>query len=257
MLAHQLSGSGPAVVLLHGFGQDRTCWWGLAEPLASSRTVVAVDLPGHGETGLGAALPEAEPTAAAVVELCAALGLERPVLVGYSMGARIALRAALRSTGTVHGIALIGGTAGPRGPVEAAERRLRDSGLADWIERDGAEAFARRWEREPVLSGQPPELVARQRAVRAAQDARALAAALRGLGPAGAPALWDRLPDVRVPALLVAGARDRRYRRLAVRMATRMPNARTAVVADAGHAAHLEQPHALLELLAHAGPSGR
>src|SRR5262249_56061432 len=69
-----------------------------------------------------------------------------------------------------------------------------------------------------------------------------LAAALRCFGAGAQEPLWDYLPALRMPVLLVTGAADRRYRALAAAMAARLPCARVAVVPAAGHAVHLENP---------------
>jgi pimeloyl-ACP methyl ester carboxylesterase len=61
--------------------------------------------------------------------------------------------------------------------------------------------------------------------------------------------LWDALPSLALPVTLAVGERDEKFRAIAERMADRLPNAEVAVVTDAGHAAQLEQPAAVAELL--------
>ena len=71
-------------------------------------------------------------------------------------------------------------------------------------------------------------------------------AALRGLGTGALPGLWERLPHIATPTLLLVGALDRKFAEIAERMAEAMPNARVVEVAGAGHTVHLEQPGAWL-----------
>jgi pimeloyl-ACP methyl ester carboxylesterase len=87
MLAHSRTGTGPPLVLLHGIGLDRATWDPVVPLLAREREVIAVDLPGFGETPVLDGTPTVEALAAAVEEL----GLERPHVVGNSLGGGIAL----------------------------------------------------------------------------------------------------------------------------------------------------------------------
>jgi pimeloyl-ACP methyl ester carboxylesterase len=98
-LAYQRSGSGPPLVLLHGVGHRRQAWEPVIGPLAAHRTVIAVDLPGHGESPPLAPGPGESAVgamAAAVLEFLDDLGLDRPHLAGNSLGGALALLAAAR-----------------------------------------------------------------------------------------------------------------------------------------------------------------
>src|SRR5262245_42013849 len=83
-LAYEIHGAGIPVVFLHGLTFDRTAWRPIIERLGEGVQVMAVDLPGHGESE---GPPErVEELAEHVHELVAALGIDRPILVGHSMG---------------------------------------------------------------------------------------------------------------------------------------------------------------------------
>jgi 2-succinyl-6-hydroxy-2,4-cyclohexadiene-1-carboxylate synthase len=167
-------------------------------------------------------------------------------LVGYSMGGRIALHAALREPERFQALALIGVTAG----VDHREGRRRgDEALAAWIEQHSIEEVVERWESQPVFAGQPAELRARQRPGRLSHDPRKLAQLLRSAGQGAMPPVWDRLHELSCPVLLIAGERDERYVAAAHRMASLMPQARVRIVPGAGHAPQLEQPLLVAEFL--------
>jgi haloacetate dehalogenase len=95
-----VAGSGPAVLLLHGFPQTHYCWHRVAPALTAQRTVVVCDLKGYGESrsapggGLGEGYSKRE-MAAELVELMARLGYERFAVVGHDRGGRVAYRMAL------------------------------------------------------------------------------------------------------------------------------------------------------------------
>ncbi|SDQ58246.1 alpha/beta fold hydrolase [Thermostaphylospora chromogena] len=96
MLSYTRTGSGRPLLLIHGVGHDRTAWNSVLYQLAIHRDVIAVDLPGHGESP---ALPDGKAydvTAYvyAVDEFITMLGLQRPHVAGNSLGATIALELA-------------------------------------------------------------------------------------------------------------------------------------------------------------------
>lgn len=176
------------------------------------------------------------------------------VLVGYSMGGRIALHAALREPAKWSALALIGVSAG----VEDREERLRsDEELAGWIEKSSIEEVVERWEHLPVFASQSDELRGTQRAGRLSHDPRLLAQLLRSAGQGATPPVWDRLHELRCPVLLIAGELDQRYAEAAERMADLIPDARVRIVQGAGHAPQLERPELVAQLLdEHLGDRG-
>ncbi len=204
------------------------------------------DIRGHGSAS------ECEPVAlAAVLEDLAGLAPERFTLVGYSMGGRIALHAALAPAleSRVHRLVLIGASPGIADPAERAERRAADEQLAAELGGLTIEQFAERWAETPVLAGQPPDVAAAVHADRLRNQPEGLARALRGLGTGVLPSLWDQLSGVRAPVTLVAGERDGKFRAIAIEMAVALPDANVTVIPDAGHAVHLEAPAAVAAVI--------
>jgi 2-succinyl-6-hydroxy-2,4-cyclohexadiene-1-carboxylate synthase len=245
------AGRGP-VLLVHGFGGGARAW---GEPvltgLADGRPVLAVDLIGHGRSadpsgpervGLEPVLDDLERALdAADVGACA--------WVGYSMGGRIALAAALLRPARVRSLVLESASPGLATPLERRARRAQDEALAVRIERAGVDAWVEEWEGSPLFVGRrglPPQLREPFLTLRRANRAASLAAWLRGLGVGSQPSFWDRLEGVRAPTLLLTGAEDERYGEVARAMVGRMPAARHVVVPGAGHTVHLEAPSAWL-----------
>ncbi len=172
------------------------------------------------------------------------------VLVGYSLGGRLALRAALRSPESFSGVVLVGTTAGiEEAPLRAA-RAEADERLASWIEAASMEDIVTLWERQPLFADQSDALVEAQRPGRLSQDQRSLALLLRTAGQGVLEPVWHELSQLELPVLAIAGARDDGYTRAAKRIASTAPNGRVAIVEDAGHAAHLQQPAAVAALIA-------
>jgi 2-succinyl-6-hydroxy-2,4-cyclohexadiene-1-carboxylate synthase len=174
---------------------------------------------------------------------------EGAVLCGYSLGGRLALRAALAAPERYAGLVLLSATAGIEDTAARTARREADERLAAWIEGASIEDVVGVWERQPLFADQSDELVERQRAGRLSHEPAALASLLRSAGQGVLPPVWDKLPRLRLPLLVVAGGRDEPYCEAARRIAAAVPGARAAAVEDAGHAAHLQRPEEVARLL--------
>jgi 2-succinyl-6-hydroxy-2,4-cyclohexadiene-1-carboxylate synthase len=233
------------LVLLHGFTQTGRSWQPVRDALAGRYRSVAPDLPGHGD------FAERRPASFAACDAYLRAVSGAPVtVVGYSMGGRIALHAALSLGRMLSRLVLIGASPGLADPPERAARRAADDALADRIEAIGIEAFVREWSAQPLFADVPRGIADAADTDRLRNTATGLAAALRGLGTGVMPSLWDRLGELALPVDLVAGERDEKFRAIAERMAGALPDARLHVVPGAGHAVQLEAPDAIVELLA-------
>jgi 2-succinyl-6-hydroxy-2,4-cyclohexadiene-1-carboxylate synthase len=242
-----VQGNGPALMLLHGFTGSAANWTRHVETFARECTCIAVDLPGHGATASPAdpsryALERAVDDLAA---LCAHLGIARATWLGYSMGGRLALGIGVLTPQVVSALILEGASPGLSDPVERAARVASDEALAARLDRDGLEPFIDYWERIPLFATQEHLPAARRAALRRQRltnNPLGLANSLRGMGQGAQPPFHDRLGEIRVPTLLLAGEEDTKFRALAREMVAAIPNARFALIPNAGHAAHFEQP---------------
>lgn len=242
----------PAIVLLHGFTQTGASWRATRERLGQRYRALTPDIRGHG-TAAGRRPIDFSSCVADVVGEAP----ERFVLAGYSLGGRLALQLALAQSERVEQLVLVSTGPGIADEVERQARRESDEALATEIEESHIETFARRWAREPVLRGQPPEVEEQAHADRLRNHPGDLAAALRGLGQGAMQPLWGRLGELRMPVTLVAGERDSKYAKIAERMAERLPRSRLLVVPGTGHAVHMEAPGIMAGCLEEAAESNR
>ena len=239
-LAATARGSGERIVLVHGFTQTGRSWDRVATRLAGEWEVVTVDAPGHGASAtVRADLPEA-------AELLGTAG-GAATYVGYSMGGRLCLHLALARPELVRRLVLVSATAGIEDAGERNARRHADEQLAASIERDGLDAFLERWLGLPLFVTLPREAAGLED--RRRNTAEGLATSLRLTGTGTQAPLWDRLGELAMPVLLVAGALDARFVGIAERMAGLIPGSSLVVVAEAGHSVHLEQPEAFTDAL--------
>jgi 2-succinyl-6-hydroxy-2,4-cyclohexadiene-1-carboxylate synthase len=230
------------VVLVHGFAQNSDCWGDLPAVLTDAGyEVVALDAPGHGSQAgrladlLGAA------------DYITAEG-GRATYVGYSMGGRMCLHAALLHPDVVERLVVISATGGIDDPTERAARRQSDNDLADTAERLGLPEFLSLWAKGPIFSTLPPQ--GHMRAQRMRNTAEGLASSLRLAGTGTQEPIWAALRQLQMPVLVVSGALDTKFTELARRLQVCIgANATLEIVDGAGHTVHIEQPQAFSELL--------
>jgi pimeloyl-ACP methyl ester carboxylesterase len=233
------------VVLLHGGGANAHWWDHLARPLAARHHVVALDFRGHGdsdwpdETYVGAFCDDLD-------ALLAHLGAARPVLVGHSMGAQIALDRAARDP-SLRGLVLVDPAwNAPRGSRSAARRAL--TLRLSYASRERAEA-AFRFVPGAARAEERLRAAIASQSVRAEPDGRFgfkfdprwFALPYRPLPP---------LAGVACPSLILRGAESGLLGAEAARgLAAELGGARVLDVAGAGHPVHVDQPEAVLGAL--------
>lgn len=230
----------PALVLLHGFGADHRVWTPLLPALADSWNVHGPDLPGHGRTGV----PTGD-LAAAARQLAADLSeLDRPVVVGYSLGGRLALHLALEME--LGGLVLVGASAGLADPAERAARVTNDDAWAARLTAD-YEKYLTDWDAQPLFAERAGQPVADYRLD---QQPQALAAAMRAFSTGRQDPLHERLGEIQAPVVLLAGEHDSKFRAIAAELVTQFPHARVVIAAGAGHDVPTDNPSAVLAALA-------
>jgi 2-succinyl-6-hydroxy-2,4-cyclohexadiene-1-carboxylate synthase len=245
----------PPLVLLHGFTSRAAGWGSLLDALAEYQLhVIALDMLGHGQSSAPAdaqryTINHCQTDIIAALQV---LGIRsgEAILLGYSMGGRIALYSAF--SGFFRALILESASPGLADPLEREQRRQSDHALANRIEREGVPAFIAYWEQLPLFASQhtlPPERRATLHMQRLHNQAYGLANSLRGVGTGAQPALHDRLPTLTLPVLLITGALDTKFCTIAQHMAQSLPHAQLRVVPNAGHTVHLEQPAQFIQIV--------
>lgn len=243
------------LVMLHGFTGSAAGWRHQLDAAAAyGLRVIALDLLGHGQSDAPDnpqryAIEHCQhDILAALQELGVSKG--QAILLGYSMGGRIALYTAF--SGFFRALILESGSPGLEDPAEREQRRISDEALAASIERDGVEAFIERWEKLPLFTSQrslPFECAEALRRQRLQNRVAGLAQSLRGVGTGVQPPLYARLPTLHLPVLLIAGELDTKFTAIARRMAQVLPQAQLRIIAGAGHTVHLERPEEFISLV--------
>ncbi len=155
------------------------------------------------------------------------------VLIGYSMGGRLALHALLENNHPWSAAVIISAHPGLESEAERVSRRERDAAWASRSLTDSWSSFLDDWNEQPVLQG--PTIRDVQRDSRLALRRREIARSFMDWSLGAQEPLWDRLSDIKIPVLWVAGENDETYAAIAHCAAGLMPGARAAIAPDCGH----------------------
>jgi 2-succinyl-6-hydroxy-2,4-cyclohexadiene-1-carboxylate synthase len=252
--ARIVSGGDPSlrpVVVLHGFTGSTESMRGVVAEICSARTTVSIDLLGHGcsDSPEDTALYSMESCVDQVERVIDALALDRPHLLGYSMGSRVALTFCTRYPERSASALVVGAHAGLVDPRARRERIEKDESLAQQILESGIEAFVDRWMALPLFASQArlgEVALAAAREQRLQNRPEGLARVLRGMGTGAMSPLV--LSEIKVPLCFVAGLEDEKFTALARGYASRLESAQCEIVPGAGHAVHLEAPEMFGEI---------
>jgi pimeloyl-ACP methyl ester carboxylesterase/mannose-6-phosphate isomerase-like protein (cupin superfamily) len=244
-----VEGEGPAVVLVHGLGLSGELWNRVCDALGAGHRLVRVDLRGAGRSRelvrADLSLERWADDLGAVVD---GLALERPAIVGHSLGASVALKYALERPDGVGALVLIGGEAdlsnlAPR--MLASAERIEGMGLETWVEDFWSKnpPFSQpSLEREPAILDEYRGLLLRNDPVDYVRQCRAIAAA---------EPLSGRLGEIGHPVLVVVGELDdRTLPEHGRELARALPNGRLVELPGVGHTIPLEAPAATAEAVA-------
>jgi 2-succinyl-6-hydroxy-2,4-cyclohexadiene-1-carboxylate synthase len=234
------------IVLIHGFTQNAASYRGLSETLFSPYELHIAELPGHGDKE---PLVPGQDSRDVALEISSFYG--KSVYVGYSMGARIALRIALEHPGSVAGLVLISATAGIQDQDERLQRRLDDERLAKHIREVPVEVFIKEWLAGPLFAHLTPEETGLKE--RCQNNGDKMASALLALGQGNEEPMWDLLPNLaknNIPVLILVGANDEKYVEIGRRLHKKIGAiSQLDIIDNCGHSVLAEQPIKAAELI--------
>ena len=219
----------PPLLLSHGYGASAAMWAPNVAALAADRPVITWDMRGHGRSD-SPDDPEQYSHAACVADMAALLdaaGADRAVLGGLSLGGFVSLEFLLEHPQRVDAVMLF--DTGPGYRSDQARQQWNDRAFAnaDRLERDGIAALGGSAEADYGH-----------------RSARGLALAARGMLAQRDGRVIEALPSVKVPVLVLVGARDKAFLPAAGYLAAKIPGAVQVVVPDAGHVSNADQPGA-------------
>ena len=241
----------PELVLLHGFTGTHKSWAGFSRKLANKHFLIMPDLPGHGKSRIGDGM-DLDSTSDSILRMLDRLGVEKTVLLGYSLGGRIALNFALKHQERLSSLILESASPGIQDDSERGERREQDEELATEIETNGLAWFIRYWEDMPLFAtqkGLAQNTVQKMRKERLSNTAKGLAASLRLTSSGRMRPLWNQLGYLDVPVLLIVGEKDKKFLSIGQDMQKQIRHSILRTIGGAGHTTHLEKPDEFLDIV--------
>lgn len=228
---YEVHGSGPVILLTHGYSSSSHMWKGQIAALSAHNTLVTWDMRGHGHTDYPAdqALYSEAHTVEDMAAILDAVGAKTAIVGGLSLGGYMSLAFAATYPQRVRALLII--DTGPGYKSDTA----RDGWNAN------AEKTAQRWERDglsKLANGGAETRTSPHR------DATGLARAARGMLAQVNARVISALPDIKVPSIVIVGANDAPYLAASDYMTAKIPGAVKVVIPDAGHAANIDQPQA-------------
>lgn len=228
-LNYEIHGNGPAILLSHGYSATLEMWRGQVAPLSGDYQLILWDMRGHGQTD-SPDDPSAYSEDATVADMAAlldAVGAERAILCGMSLGGYMSLVFCRVHPERVRALLLVDTGPGFKNDEARAAWNKRALETASGFETQGLAALQAR---------------SREMAMSTHRSAAGLARAARGMLAQRDARVMKSLPEIKVPALIIVGGDDRPFLASADYMAAKIPNANKIVIPDAGHASNLDQP---------------
>lgn len=230
---YEVHGSGPPLILTHGYSSTSAMWQGQIEALSKRHRLILWDMRGHGQSDYPDN-PDAYGEALTVGDIAALLddaGADKAIVGGLSLGGYMSLAFHRAHPERVRALLII--DTGPGFKKDDARevwnKRARDTG--DRFDREGLE----------VLKSASAE-----RASVTHRNAKGLALAARGMLAQRDARVIESLPGIKVPSLVVVGADDTPFLAASDYMAAKIPGAQKAVIPNAGHAVNIDQPQAFI-----------
>ncbi|XP_024934015.3 protein PHYLLO, chloroplastic isoform X2 [Ziziphus jujuba] len=252
------------LVFLHGFLGTGEDWISIMEAISGCSRCISIDLPGHGGTKIQnhsnntmkESCMSVEVVADVICNLIHQITPGKVTIVGYSMGARIALYMALKFTDKVKGAVVISGSPGLKNEVARKVRKAKDDSRASFLVAYGLHLFVENWYAGPLwssLRGHPKfkQIVASRLHH---EDVQSLAKLLSDSSVGRQLPLWEDLKHTETPLLFIVGEKDSKFKAIAHEMCYTIDSSRKTSdasssdvyelfeIPDSGHAPHLENP---------------
>jgi pimeloyl-ACP methyl ester carboxylesterase len=231
---YEVHGSGPVLLLTHGYSSTSAMWQGQVAALSKHHKLVLWDMRGHGLSDYPddpASYSEAL-TVADMAALLDEVGAESAIVGGLSLGGYMSLAFHRAHPERVRALLII----------DTGPGFKKDDARDAWNTR--AHATADRFEREGLAVLQS---ASRERSSVSHRDASGLARAARGMLTQRDAAVMLSLPDIKVPSLIVVGADDTPFLAASDYMAAKISGAAKVVIPAAGHAVNIDQPQAFVD----------
>ena len=240
--------------LIHGFAGSSEDWKECLEFLNVKYNTISVDMPGFGKSDKPEIVQFYQPGYLNLIidEIIHRLKLENVVLVGYSMGGRIALNYCMYNQSKIKILIVESSSPGIQNLYEREERKRKDNELINLIQSQGLRGFVEYWSGIELFQSQknlPLNKQLTQNIRRYQNSPIGLINSLKGFGTGEMEPLWKNLNELEMPTLLITGEYDLKYNMINQDMKKMIPVSQHTIVPEAGHNIHLEKPEEFVILV--------
>ena len=228
---YETYGTGPAVLLSHGFSATSKMWKGQIEALSQSHTLIIWDMRGHGQSDSpdDPSLYSEKETVEDMAGLLDAVGTEKAVIGGLSLGGYMSLAFNLAFPERVRALMLF----------DTGPGFKKDDARDAWNQTAATRAKSFEEKGLDTLESGSSEMVPTNH-----RSAKGLALAARGILAQKDARIILSLPDIAVPTLVLAGENDKPFLAATDYMDYKIPNTTKVMIPEAGHSANIDQPQA-------------
>lgn len=235
---YEVHGSGPALLLTHGYSATAEMWSGQVDSLAADHTLITWDMRGHGRTDSPTS-PDAYSAELTVADMAALLDhvdASSAIIGGLSLGGYMSLAFHVAKPERVRALLIIDTGPGFKNDEARANWNTYANTVADDFATNGLTHLADR---------------SVEQATATHRDANGLVLAGRHMLTQQNADVIESLPAIGVPSLVLVGAQDQPFLNATDYVAAKIPGATKVVLADAGHAANIDQPTAFNDAVRH------
>jgi len=242
------------VFLLHGFTGMGSDWDFLTGKLPAECFPISVDIIGHGKSDSPAEKKyySEENLVEQLHKVVQYFKFEQNILLGYSLGGRIALSYALKYPENIRGLILESSSPGISNSEERKTRLKNDRKLAENINKIGIEAFIENWLNQPFfnsLKNLGKQRMHRLYEQRILNNSVGISNILTEFSQGRMLPKWKLLEKLAIPMLLISGELDKKYCEINKRMCEKAGNAQVEIVKNCGHNVHLEKEEEFINLV--------
>ncbi len=242
------------IFFLHGFTGSSIDWMPIIPSLEKRFNYFLVDLVGHGKSDSPKDLIYyyTDSIINQLQEIISSLSAGNVILVGYSLGGRVALNYALKHGSKLRGLILESCSGGINDDTLREERIIQDEKLAAFIETNPIEKFIDYWRNIDLFNTQrrfSGERLAKIKEQKLENNRTGLANILRGFGTGRMEPTYNLINEIRVKTLLISGELDSKFTDINNEMVKLFPNATHVNIKNAGHNTHLEEPQRFIKVV--------
>ncbi|RMD48584.1 MAG: 2-succinyl-6-hydroxy-2,4-cyclohexadiene-1-carboxylate synthase [Ignavibacteria bacterium] len=242
------------LLFLHGFSGSSKDWNFIKENLKNKYDIYTIDLIGHGfsDSPADGAFYSTSNQINYLQEFVENVIQTKPVIIGYSMGGRLALQFGIKHQDLLSGLIIESSTPGIEDINEKGKRKEWDESIARMIQERGIEYFAEHWINLPILKDSyrnanlPFQSIINSKVQ---NNPTGLANSIKFFGTGTMPQCWDKLNSLKIPVGIIYGERDTKYEEISRKIAGQISDSVLYPIQSAGHIAHLEKPEEFINFV--------